>query len=106
MNESKKITTIIESTKESLVESGNNTHNWSGYTLNVSGDEEFIKKAFKDIRDLKDSLKKFIDQINITFPNGKMGENQKFTLKIPSSMGPVIMEPIKHAFDSSVEKYE
>jgi hypothetical protein len=106
MNQAKKITNVIESARVSLIESGDSSHRWDGYTLTVTGDDEFIQKAFKDVKALKENLKKFVDQINITFPNGKIGENQKFTLKIQPTMGPVIMEPIKHAFDSSVEKYE
>jgi len=105
MINAKKMSSVIESAKDSITE-GSNSHRWDGYTLTVTGDEEFIKKTFKDVKDLRDSLKKFVDQINITFPGGKVGEDQKFSLKIVPSMGPVIMEPIKHAFDSSVEKYE
>lgn len=105
MKTAKTMTNVIESI-DSLMEDGKNSHNWSGYTLTITGDDEFIKKTFKDVNDLRESLKKLVNQINITFPSGKIGENQKFVVTIPTSMGPVILEPLKRAFDSSVEKYE
>lgn len=105
MKLAKKMTDVLESV-EIFTEDSKNSHSWNGFTLTITGDDEFVNKAFKDVNDLRESIKRLVNQINISFPTGKIGGNQKFTVTIPSSMGPVIMDPLKRAFDSSVEKYE